>query len=171
MNTWNAGQILSVVRTINKMDITYLGPDDTTQNQTLFQFMNVALWNLVRLCYNTETSDTINLTADGPVTFQKGNADITNMFEPLRLIEVKVDNSEVEAQKRYSDTAPVGWYRESENQPIDCRGLRGNYKLKYIRYPRQVTHETDPVDVSEAGYKALIMDMSALIKNVKNFYF
>jgi hypothetical protein len=169
MNTWNAGQILSVVRTVNSMDITYLGPDSSTQNQTLFQFMNIALWNLVRLCYNTEVTDTMTISADGPITFTKGNAAITNMYEPLRMLIITA-GIETEVQRRYSDTAPVGWYCEGPNQPIDLRGITGSIKLKYIRYPRQVTQESDPVDISESGYKALIMEMSSLVKNVKNFY-
>ncbi|QHT61696.1 hypothetical protein GXP70_18095 [Paenibacillus lycopersici] len=170
MNTWNAGQILSVVRTVNKMDIDYLGSDSTSQNQTLLQFMNVALWNLARLCYNAETSDTIAISADGNASFTRGNAAITNMFEPLRLIKVNVDGSEEEAPQRYLDTSAVGWYCEGPNQPIHIRGLSGSFKLKYLRYPRIVTQESDPVDMPESGYKPLIMEISALVKNVKNFY-
>lgn len=169
MNTWNAGQILTVVRTVNKMDIDYLGADDTAQNQMLFQFLNVALWNLARLCYNTEVSDVVNITDDGPVEFTRGSAAITNMYEPLRLVRID-GGREVEVNKRSSDTAPIGWYCESPNQPIHVRGSTGQHRLKYIRYPRQVTQETDPVDCPESGYKALIMEISALVKDVKNFY-
>lgn len=166
MNTWNAGQILTVVRTINKMDVDYLGPDPTTQNQTLFQFMNVALWNLVRLCYNTETSDVLSISADGTANFMKNTQPITNMFEPLRMLAS--DGSE--APQRFTDSYPVGWYCEGPGQPIDVRGLTGQYLVKYIRYPRQVTQEADPVDCPEAGYKPLIMEISTLVKSVKNFY-
>lgn len=169
MNTWNAGQIITVVRTINRMDISYLGSDETAQNQTLFQFMNVSLWKLARLCYNTETSDTISITTNGPVTFTNGNTVITNMFEPLRLLQV-VSGTETEVPRRNSDTAPLGWYRESPNQSIDARGLNGSYKLKYIRYPRQVTQNSDPVDCPESGYQTLINEISAMVKSVKNYY-
>jgi hypothetical protein len=169
MNTWNAGQILTVVRTVNKMDIDYLGSDTVTQNQMLFQFMNVALWNLVRLCYNTETSDVVTVTADGHVQFTKGNTAISNLYEPLRMLKI-TNGVESEVPKRYSDTAPVGWYCEGPNQPIDLRGVTGEVKLKYIRYPRQVTQESDPVEIPESGYKALIMEISSLVKSVKNFY-
>lgn len=166
MNTWNAGQILSVVRTVNKMDIDYLGSDSTSQNQTLLQFMNVALWNLARLCYNTETSDPLEITADGTADFQKNAAPITNMFEPLRLLNA--DGSE--APQRYLDTSSVGWYCEGPGRQIDVRGMTGQCRMKYIRYPRQVTQESDPVDCPESGYKPLIMEISALVKSVKNFY-
>lgn len=166
INTWNAGQILSVVRTINRMDINYLGPDESTQDQTLLQFCNVALWSLARLCYNTETSDVATITAEGIVPFTFGNAPIANMYEPLRMLAA--DGSE--APQRYLDTSPVGWYCEGPGKPIDVRGLTGQYRLKYIRYPRQVTQASDPVDISESGYKPLIMEISSLIKSVKNFY-
>jgi len=169
MNTWNAGQILTVARTINKMDMSYLGPDEGSQDQTLIQFMNIALWDMARLCYNTEASDVMNVTADGVVDFTRGNIPITNMFEPLRLLNIGGGN-EMEVPKRYSDTAPTGWYCESPNQPIDLKGIRGQVKLKYIRYPRQVTQIGDPVDCPESGYDALINKISAQVKSVKNFY-
>jgi len=165
MNTWNAGQILSVVRTINKMDMGYLGDDPSTQNQTLFQFMNASLWKLAKLCHNTETSDTVNITADGPLQLTKGNTPITNMYEPLRLLS---DVGEV--PRRYFQTSPYGWYCEGPNQPIDVKGITGPHRLVYIRYPRQVTQESDPVDIPESGYTALIMEISSLLKYVKNFY-
>lgn len=146
-----------------------MGPDESTQDQALLQFMNVALWNLARLCYNTESSDDIVISADGNVSFTMGNTPITNMYEPLRLLKVD-GSSEIEVQRRYSDTAPIGWYCESPNKPIHLRGVTGTLRLKYIRYPRQVTQASDPVDVSEAGYKPLIMEISSLIKSAKNFY-
>jgi hypothetical protein len=167
MNTWNAGQILTVVRTINKMDIDYLGPDQSTQDQTLIQFMNVALWKLARLMYNTEISDVLTVSGDGPVTFQKGQAPVTNMFEPLRIVDV---SSGSEMPKRQAFTSARGWYCEGPNQPIDIRGFTGDFQLHYIRYPRQVTQASDPVDCPESGYHALIQEISALVKLTKNFY-
>lgn len=165
MNTWNAGQILMVVRDINKMDMNYLGPDDEAQGQALIRFMNVALWNMARLCYNTETSDTINITDDGIVNFTRGNAPITNMYEPLRLLR-----NGVEVPKRYSETSSRGWYCEGPNRPIHLRGFTGEVKMEYIRYPRQVTQDSDPVDCPESGYDALINKISEQVKAVKNFY-
>jgi hypothetical protein len=167
MHTWNAGQILTVVRTVNKMDIDYLGPDQSTQDQTLIQFMNVALWKLARLMYNTEISDVLTVSGDGPVTFQKGQAAITNMFEPLRIIDV---NTGSEMPKRPAYTSARGWYCEAPNRKIDIRGFTGDFELHYIRYPRQVTKSDDPVDCPESGYHALINEISAQVKLVKNFY-
>jgi hypothetical protein len=167
MHTWNAGQILTVIRTVNKMDIDYLGPDESSQNQMLIQFMNVALWKLARLCFNTEVSDTLTISGDGPVTFQKGQAAIANMFEPLRIVDVSTGS---EMPKRPAFTSARGWYCEGPNQPIDIRGFTGDFQLHYIRYPRQVTQASDPVDCPETGYQALIAEISAMVKDVKNFY-
>jgi len=167
MHTWNAGQILTVVRTVNKMDIDYLGPDESSQNQMLIQFMNVALWKLARLCYNTEISDVLTISGDGPVEFEKGNSPITNMFEPLRIVDV---NTGSEMPKRPAYTSARGWYCEAPNRTIDIRGFTGDFQLHYIRYPRQVTKENDQVDCPESGYSALINEISAQVKLVKNFY-
>lgn len=170
MNTWNAGQILSVVRTRNKMDINYLGDDETAQNQALFQFLNVALWKLARLAYNTETSDTVTISQDGPVTFTKGNTAISNMFEPLRMVKMENGRPVAEHPKRYSILAPIGWWCEAPNQPIDVVGATGTYALTYIRYPRQITQAGDPVDITEQAYGALIDEISTQIKLTKNYY-
>lgn len=172
MNTWNAGQILTQVRTMNRMDIDYLGPDTSTQNQTLFGFMNICLWNLPRLAYLADTSDPVTLAASGPVTFTKGNAAITNMYEPLRLLGYENGLLVDEMSKRPSYTYPVGWWREAVNQPVDVNGAKptATYKLAYLRYPSQVTQESDAVDIAEAGYKPLIMAITELIKWSKNFY-
>lgn len=163
--TWNAGQILTAVQTTNKMDMNYLGPDEDAQNQALIRFMNIALWGMARLCYNTETSDPIHVMDEGVVNFTKGNAIITNLFEPLRLIR-----NGTELPKRYMETSARGWYCEGPNRPIHLRGYTGQVTLEYIRYPRQVTQASDPVDCPESGYDALINKISEQVKSVKNFY-
>lgn len=167
MNTWNAGQLASVILTLGKMDVDYLGADDTSRKQSIYQFLNMALWKLARLAYNVEYSDPLPVTQDGFVTFKRGSITVTDMFEPLQLL----DATNTEVPKRYSYTAPIGWWVDSPNQQIHLKGLTaGSYVLKYLRLPRTVTKDDDPIDMPESGYQTLVHEVLASIKTTKNYY-
>lgn len=164
---YNAGQLATIIKKLAVMDLEELGPDDDTQNSYIFQFMNIALMKLARLAYNVEISDALTISATGNATFLLSGASITNMFEPLTIL----DSSDNEVQKRTSYSAPKGWWRYANNQPIHVKGLTsGSYRLVYIRYPALVTLPTDSVDIPPSGYDALIKEVVSLIKLAPNSY-
>lgn len=164
---YNAGQLATIIKKLAQMDMEELGPDDDTQNSYIFQFMNIVMLKMARMAYNVEFSDAKTISVDGYVTFQLNGVDISNLFEPLSLL----DSDENEVTKRTSYSAPKGWYRESNNLGVHVRGLTsGTYSLKYIRYPNLVTLTTDTVEIPPSGYDALIKDVIALIKLAPNSY-
>jgi|GEM_PF-2479706 len=173
-NLYNAGQLASIIRKLGEMDIEDLGSDTDSQNTYIFYYMNLAMWELARLANQVKYSDMKTISADGYVTFQQNGADITNMFEPLMIF----GPNGKPVPKRTADDAPLGWWREAENQEIHIRGFSaasqplqsGQYQLKYIKYPKQVTLETDTVEFPPSGYMTLVKKTLSLIKYSKNSY-
>ena len=165
---YTAGQLASIIRKLAEMDIEDLGPDENSQNTYIFYYINIAMWHLARLANQVRYSDQLYIESDGYVTFQHSGQPITDMFEPLMILDP--DGKPV--QKRTADDAPKGWWREAENQEIHIRGFSltaqplapGNYQLKYIKYPRPVTVKSDPLEFPPSGYNALIKEVLSLIK-------
>lgn len=171
---YNAGQLATIIIKANEKDIEDLG-DTNSQKSYIYQFMNIAMWKLAKLADRVEFSDSMTLSSDGFVSFTKSGSPITNMFEPKTVY--MPDGQSL--QKRTSWESPIGWWRESELQDVHIRGFSltttakltaGTYQLKYIRYPRPVTIDSDVVDFPPMGYDALIKEVSALIKLPKNSY-
>src|SRR5690625_2624491 len=125
-----AGQLATLIKQEVKMDLAELGDTDSQQNQYIFDFISLALKGWAKLAYQTEVSDPLTIGSDGYVTFQKGGNDISDMYEPLRILQ---NGNEV--RRRTSFAGEDGWYKESSNADIHVKGLSGEFTLQYIRYP------------------------------------
>lgn len=174
-NLYNSGQLATIIKKLGENDIEDLGADDDSKNTFIFYYLNIAMWKLARLAYNVANSDAKNLTTDGYVTFQRNGADIADLFEPLMIF----DPNGRQVMKRSADDAPIGWWREAQNMEVHIKGFSaagaqklpaGNYQLKYIKYPKQVTLPDDAVEFPPSGYDSLIKEVLALIKYSKNSY-
>lgn len=171
---YNAGELASIIIKANEKDIEDLGGDLDSQQSYIFKFMNIAMWKLAKLAERVEYSDALTLSADGFVTFTKSGQPI-ELFEPKTIYMP----SGQPMNKRTSDEAPLGWWKEAETVDIHVRGfglttnqklVTGDYVLKYLRYPKKVTLPTDNIDFPPAGYDALIKEVSAMVKLPKNSY-
>jgi hypothetical protein len=166
-NIYNSGQLATIIQNLAQNEMGDLGATDALQKSAIYSLMNIAMMKLARIAYNTTYSDALAISTDGFVTFQVSSQAITNMFEPL----VVLTSADQEIQKRTSYSAPTGWWRDSQNLEIHVRGLTvGNYTLKYIRYPKLVTLDTDTVEFPPSGYDALIKDIMSLVKLTRNSY-
>lgn len=172
-NLYNAGQLATIIQNLAEFDKEDLGPDDDSQKSRIYTYMNIALMKLAKIANQVAYSDSVTLSADGDVTFQRSGQPITDMFEPS---VVKGPNGKP-IQKRTSEDAPKGWWRESDNLPIHIQGFgatppleAGEYTLKYIKYPKLVTILTDPVEFPPSGYDVLIKEVLSLIKYSKNSF-
>jgi hypothetical protein len=166
-NIYNAGTLASIIAKLAEMDVPDLGSTSVTQNNYIYQFMNIALMKLARIAFIVTYSDPLPIAANGQYTFKKGNVAITDLYEP----QVVLDATETEMQKRTSYSAPTGWWRDSQNQEVHFRGVTaGNYVLKYLKYPARVTQDSDTVEFPPSGYDALIKEVISLIKYAKNSY-
>jgi hypothetical protein len=168
-NIYNAGQLATIIKDLARMDLEELGADDDSQNTAIFRFMNIVMQKMARMAYNVEFSDAKAINSDGYQVFDRNESPITDLFEPLTIVDTTPQENEM--QKRTSYSGPKGWWRESNNLGIHVRGITsGSYKLKYIRYPKLVTLATDDVEIPSTGNEALIMDVVSLIKLVPNSY-
>lgn len=166
-NIYNSGQLATIIQNLAQNEMADLGATDALQKSAIYSLMNVAMMKLARIAYNTTYSDVLAISTDGFKTFQVGSQPIVNMFEPL----VVLTSTDQEVQKRTSYSAPTGWWRDSQNLEIHVRGLTvGNYTLKYIRYPKLVTLDSDTVEFPPSGYDALIKDIMSLVKLTRNSY-
>lgn len=173
-NLYNAGQLAAIIQDLAQFDKEDLGPDDDSQKSKIYTFMNIAMMKLAKIANQVVYSDAKTLNADGFVTFQRGGVDISDMFEPML---VKGPNGKP-IQKRTSEDAPTGWWRESDNLQIHIQGFTvtpqgltaGSYTLKYIKYPSLVTIDSSAVEFPPSGYDALIKEVLSLIKYSKNSF-
>lgn len=168
---YTAGQLALIIQKLGQKEIAELGNDDSTQKSYIYNFMNLAMMKLARLANQVVYSDALNIAADGNVTFQVNAADITNLFEPSEIF----GPTGQQMQKRYTYDSPIGWYRDGENTSIHIKGfsyirplVAGNYTLKYIKYPKLVTIDTDTVQFPPSGYMALVKEVLSLIKTSGN---
>jgi hypothetical protein len=167
---YNAGQMYTLISSICVNEMEDLSTDEQGKKDAVYRLMNICLWKMPRVVYWSQNSDLLNISADGYVTFKYGGSDITDMFEPQAIY--RPDGQPL--TKRQSDDAPIGWFRESQNMAIHIKGFptltSGNYKLKYLRYPKQITIDSDPVEIAPSGYYELIFDVCKLIKLTRNSY-
>jgi hypothetical protein len=160
-----AGDVITLVKTMNAMDMEELGTD-AQQTDKLIIFLNRALKELAHLAYRTKVSDVLNIETDGYKTFQRGSVDITDLYAPLRIL----DPTGRDTNKRTSYAAPTGWWRESDAQQIHCKGMSGNHTLVYVAYPTAVTTTSSPLDFPEAGMMALAFWVIGIAKESRNAY-
>jgi hypothetical protein len=163
---YNSGQLASIIQKLGEMDIQDLGNDDATQKSNIYRFMSVAMLKHARLAYLEETTDLLNIAADGYQAFLKSGEAIKNMFEPLTVL----DSLGNETRQRTSFTGSKGWYRESFNKDVHTKGLTGVHSLRYLRYPNPVTQDGDTIDFPPSGYDVLIKEVLAMIKYTRNSY-
>jgi hypothetical protein len=168
-NIYNAGQLATIIAKAAEMDVPDLGADSSAQNSYIYSFLNIIMMKYFRVAYQEMFSDALNITQSGYVQFKSGGQIITDMAEPEKILDMGTAN-EIEIQKRSSYSAPVGWWRGGQNQDIHVRGLNGNYKLVYIKYPARVTIDTDTIEFPPSGYDLLIKETVSMIKYVKNSY-
>lgn len=166
-NIYNAGQLATIIQNLAQNEMADLGSTDALQKSAIYSLMNIAMMKLARIAYNVTYSDALTISSDGFKTFQASSQPITNMFEPL--IILTPTGQELQPRNYYS--ASIGWWRDSQNVEIHVRGLTvGDYTLKYIRYPKLVTIDTDTVEFPPSGYDALIKDIMSLVKLTRNSY-
>jgi hypothetical protein len=177
---YNAGQLFTIISSLCQNEMQDLGTDSDpttgqsqSQKDAVYRLMNVCLWDMPRVVYWSQYSDQLNLSADGYFTFQYKSTDISDMFEPQMVLQ---PNGQP-LQKRTSDDAPIGWWRESQNLQIHIRGFTsydplivGNYQLKYLKYPKQITIDADEVQIAPSGYNQLIFNVCRMIKLSRNSY-
>jgi hypothetical protein len=164
--TRTAGQLATIIKQVSKMDIAELGENSSIQDTYIFDFMSRALNELASLAFVVRTSDALNITQDGYVTFQIAGSDITDLYEPLRIL----DSNGNEKGKRYAFTADGGWWRESANTPIHVKGMIGSYVLQYKAYPKEITVASDIPEFPASGYMALVYWTCALVKESKDYF-
>lgn len=157
--------ILTTIRDLAAMEIEDLGSDSTAQNAAIFRFTTVVLRKRARQAYIVETSDALTISGDGYQTFLK-DAVAVQMYEPLAIYGPSGSG----INKRTSWDAPVGWFRESENNLIHAKSMTGSHTLKYLKYPEPITASTDTVDFPLAAQMDIIMDVVSLVKLIKNYY-
>lgn len=169
-NIYNAGQLAAAIKQMAQNDVPDLG-NDTAQNNFIFLYLNLALTELARLAFLVTYSDTLAVTTTGWYDFLKNAASIqTTLFEP-QLILPFPESGSTSYIKRTSYEAPVGWWRESQDQGVHIKGLEaGNYTLKYLRYPKQITIATDIVEFPTSGNATLCKTVVGMIKLSKNSY-
>jgi hypothetical protein len=161
-----AGQLATVIKKMCAMDVAELGDVDSTQNTYIYDYMSRALKELASLAYVVKITDSLNIVADGFITFTLAGSNITDLYEPIRI----VDSNGNEVLKRTFFSAPKGWWRESANSPFHVKGLSGNYVLHYKAYPTEITYDNQIPDFPESGYMVLCYYTAGMIKESKNFY-
>lgn len=166
MATRTAGQLASMIKQMVTMDLAEIGESTSQQNSFIFDAMSRALKELAGISDNRKESDRLNITSDGYVTFQQDSSDVTDLYQPLMILDVRG----AEVRKRTRFTQPMGWFRESHTSPIHVKGLTGDYTLHYIAYPAEITSESDVPEFPPAGYMALCFWTCGVIKESKNFY-
>lgn len=169
-NIYNAGQLSSIIKQICQNDILDLG-NDTAQDSFIFLYLNLALTELARLAFLVTYSDPLAVTTAGWYDFQKSSASITTtLYEPQAIFPYPESGS-TSFIKRTAYEAPTGWWRESQDQGVHLKGLTaGNYTLKYLRYPKQITLAADIVEFPSSGNATLCKTVAGMIKLSKNSY-
>lgn len=160
--------ILPDIRRLSVNELGDIGNSEIEQNEAIFSFTNIVLDKRARQAYIEEFSDALNITADGDYTFLLSGVAITDLYEPLAVHVTNKYGKPI--QTRTAFDAPTGWRRESNNQPVNIRGVTGLHVLKYLRYPAQITASTDPVEFPRAAKWDLIFDVVGMVKQVKNYY-
>lgn len=161
-----AGQLATVIKKMCAMDVAELGDVDSTQNTYIYDYMSRALKELTSLAYVVRITDGLNITSDGFITFSLAGSVITDLYEPIRI----VDTNGNEVLKRAFFTASKGWWRESANSQFHVKGLNGNYVLHYKAYPTEISTDTQIPEFPESGYMVLCYYTSGMIKESKNYY-
>ena len=176
---YTAGELAATIKMMGAMDVADLG-DENSQDSYIYSFLNLAMMELAKLADVSVESDAVTVTDDGLVQFKRSTQPITDLFEPKRIMYYESGVLKT-LQKRTSDEAPYGWWRESQNQDIHIRGFGtpagGNkplpateYTLKYLKYPKKVTIESDPIEFAPSGYMTLVHRVLGMIKYAKNSY-
>lgn len=166
-----AGELIDIIRDECAMELGDLGNSETEQNDTLYRFLNVVLRKRVRQAFKVAFSDSLTISADGYQTFLRGSVDVTTeLYEPQGVFPYSGGADGVAAQKRTSWEAPTGWIHEDAYSQIHTRGLSGSYRLKYLRYPANVSASGDVLEYPQAGYWDLIYDVASMVKLIKNAY-
>lgn len=161
-----AGQLATSIKKMIAMDIAELGETDSTQNTYIFDYMSRAMNELVSVCSVIRVSDQLNVTSDGYVTFNRAGSLITDLYEPLRILDA---NGNPVAKRSYFE-ASKGWWRESANSDIHLKGLNGTYTLHYKAYPTEITTAAQVPEFPPSGYMALMYYTCGMIKESKDFY-
>lgn len=169
-NLYNAGQLATIIKQMCQNDILDLGNDDA-QNTYIFLYLNLALAELARLASLETFSDPLAVTTTGWYAFLKeGQPITTTLYEP-QIVLPYPENGSTSFIKRTSYEHPTGWYRASQDQGVHLKGLAaGNYTLKYLRYPKQITLAADIVEFPSSGNATLCKTVVGLIKLSKNSY-
>lgn len=159
-----ADSLLPTIKKIVASFIEEIGNTDNQQNQYIFIFINEALRKLASVAYVMKESDSLTISADGLITFQRSSQPITDMYAPLRILDS--NGREVAKRTAYADTR-AGWWRESSNTPIHVKGLNGSYTLQYIAYPATVAANNSPIEFPDAGSLGLSYHVAAMIMEAR----
>lgn len=170
-NIYNAGQLSTIIKQMAANDIADLGNSDG-QDNFIFLYLNLALQELARLAFLVTYSDPLAVAGNGWYSFQKDAQSITTTLYEPQIILPYPESGSTTFIKRTSYEAPnAGWWRESQDQGVHIKGLTtGNYTLKYLRYPKQITLADDIVEFPTSGNATLCKTVVGLIKLSKNSY-
>lgn len=169
-NIYSAGQLATIIKQMAQNDVPDLG-NDATQSSFIFMYLNLALTELARLASLETFSDPLAVSSTGWYNFLQSTASIaTTLYEP-QVIYPYPENGSINYIKRTSYEAPIGWWRSSQDQGVHLKGLTaGNYTLRYLRYPKQITLATDIVEFPSSGNATLCKTVVGMIKLSKNSY-
>lgn len=164
---FNAGQLAAMIKTAAKKDMPDFG-EDNEQNTAIYNWITLYMFQYAKAIRVTETSDALAISpSDDYVTFTRSGNPITDMYEPYQMLD---ENERAAAKRTSFDNTNKGWYRESAFSPIHVRGLDGTFRLKYIRYPKQVTIDSDIPEISPSTYAELVSWVVGKLKLTKNYY-
>lgn len=161
---YTVGEITSMIKKNSRMDLAVLGSNDVEQDTYIQYYMTLALWKYAGLVWYKRTSDSLIVTANGPVTFQLGGVDIDDMYAQMYILDAT--GSKVTKRTTYEDPTR-GWYREGFNDPIDIRGA-GTYRLVYRAYHPKITSANDELMWPQTSYDLLMYETIGKIKQSKN---
>lgn len=163
--SYSLGELTSMIKKEAKMDLAVLGNSDSDQNTYIWYYMTLAMWKYVSLAYVSRTSDSLVVSADGYVTFQRSSLDIDDLYEQLRILTP--DASGTELTRRTSFSAPRGWWRESANAQIHIKGA-GTYVMQYKGYPAKAATATQILEWPASSYDLLMFETIGKIKESKD---
>lgn len=166
MSFYTADQLATIIKMACKKDVIDLG-EDQDQNFYIFEWINLYLRQYAKKIRKTATSDALEITQNGYVTFTRNAQEIQDMYEPYQMLDA---NDKAVSMRSSFDSPQVGWFREDAYSKVHVRGLNGFYRLKYIKYPEKITLGSQTPECPPAAYGELISWVCGKIKLTKNYY-
>lgn len=164
MAKYTVGDLTDMIKRNARMDLALLGSNVTEQNNYIFNYLTLALWKYAGLVFYVRTSDPIEVTTNGPVTFQIDGADVEDMYSQQYILNA---NGQKVTKRSAFDDKSNGWFREGFNQQLDIRGA-GTYTLVYRAYHPKITATNQELLWPQTSYNLLMYETIGKIKQSKN---